>query len=436
MVDYFIVGLNHKTAPVELREKLHFPEAELGQALTKISRRTVVDEIMILSTCNRVEFIGVCARLEKMVDILTHFLSVVKTVSLEKLEKNLYFFKHSEAVKHIFRVASSLDSMVIGEPQILGQLKTAMRIAEHAETLGKNLKYLLPEAIRVAKKVRNQTNIAAQAVSVSFVAVELAKRLLGDLSGCNIMVIGTGKMSALALQHLSKQTGTGQLFVTNRTENHARQIAQEFGGTLVPYAQFKDKLGHIDIILTSTASSEYILDAADIEEMMSHRASRPLFIIDIAVPRDIDPALKSLPHVHLYDIDDLRETVSQNIKFREQEADRAEKIIAEEVQRFEQEQHLKRIKPVIISLRHYFEQIRHEELNRHTKELVKMNQHEREFVEHITQSLINRLLHTPLCSLKSDLIPHKVLPPMEVVARIFGLQNSGDLVCLEERDLE
>lgn len=422
MADYFVLGLNHTTAPVELRERLHFGESELEKAIKQILRLTSIEEVMILSTCNRVEFIGVSPHLDKTADILTHFLWKVKSVSPKELESHLYFFRRYEAIRHVFRVAASLDSMVIGEPQILGQLKNAIKAAENAKTFGKELMNLGARALRVAKKVRTQTDISAHAVSISFVAVELAKRIFGDLSRCSLLLVGTGKMSTLALRHFVKQAPDGKLFVTNRTRENANEIASEFGGTVLHFSDFKEFINHVDIIITSTASKDYIVTRRDLEPIMMERKNKPLFIIDIAVPRDIDPEIKNLKNAFVYDIDDLRGVVQQNLQFRQQEAQKGEEIVNDEVERYRRELHLTTVKPVIIALRNWFEQVRLEELKHHTADLEKLGGEHRELVEHITQSIVKRILHTPLCSLKSDLSDTKPSSSLEMVEKLFGLE--------------
>lgn len=436
MSDYFILGLNHRTADVALREKLYFRDEEIPEALKNIIRLTSVDEVMILSTCNRVEIIGVCSRQEKLNHVLPHFLWKVKNVAPQILSHSLYYYRNSEAIEHIFRVASSLDSMVIGEPQILGQLKTAIRIAEENGTLGKEMQALMTVALRVAKKVRTTTRIAQNPVSVGFIAAELAKNILGDLQSRKVLVIGTGKMSSLALRYLAKQTGESGFLITNRTARHAEEVTREFGGTMVPFEHFREQLAEVDIILTSTASRDYLLHRQDIERAMVNRLDRPLFIIDIAVPRDVEPAAGLVPGVHLFDIDSLREVVTKNIKARECEASIAGEIVRKEVVKFKKESHLKIVKPLIISLRQAFQQIRDDELQRHARDLGRLEPRDREFVEHITQSLLNRLLHTPLCALKENILFNKELPPFKIVEQMFGLSPHDDFTCRPDEELD
>lgn len=430
MGHYFVVGLNHKTAPVNIREQFHFHELEVQDALKKIVDRTSIDEVMILSTCNRVEVIGVCSRLDKIPAILTHFLAKLKKVEIDKLEDYLYFFSDTEAISHVMRVTASLDSMVIGEPQIMGQMKAALNCAELAGTMGKELHHLLTEAFRVAKKIRTQTNIAANAVSVSFVAVELAKEILGDLSQTRIMVVGAGKMSSLTLKHLRKISTSGELVITSRTAENAQLIAEEFDGHIIPFNKITDYLAEIDIIISSTGSCEYILTHQDF--LKCDRCGKPLFIIDIAVPRDIDPDIKTIPQIHLFDIDDLRDKAQNNLQNRLKEASKAEKVIIQEVDKFEKYLNIELIKPLIISLQDKLKGIRLEEMNRHSKELSRMNESDRQFVEYFSQSLINRILHNPLCSLKNEELFEKPLPAQDVITKLFDLDNRTSQTCSDE----
>ncbi|MFC1850566.1 glutamyl-tRNA reductase [candidate division CSSED10-310 bacterium] len=429
MVDFFVFGLNHKTAPIEFREKIHFNERELSSALDKLHHIAVIDELILLSTCNRVEFIGLTSNLAVCKETLTNFVQSERSIGKPQLAETFYFHVNSEAIHHIFRVASSLDSMVVGEPQILGQLKTALKLAENHQTTGSNLHHLLTTAFRVAKMIRSETGIARHAVSVSYVAIELAKKIFGDLSRSSILVIGTGKMSELALKHLKRQVSTGQIYITSRTEKNSRLVADKFSGMAVPFSAYKDYVQKVDIVLSSTSASDYILKYEDLKKSMKVRRYRPLFIIDIAVPRDMDPKINSLDNVYLYDIDDLREVISANVRERQKEASKAEEIILIEVNKFIKARKVTDLKPLILTLRNQFEQLRTEELERHGRELKNMSPHERQMIEQITKSLINRILHNPLCTLKSELIHNKPQPTLETFEKIFALSMKDRTVC-------
>lgn len=422
MINYFVLGLNHKTAPVEIREKISFQEQELKEALTKILIMSSVEEVMLLSTCNRVELIGACDCLDKIKTILMHFLSKVKGITIPELEKCLYLYTKRDAIRHVFRVASSLDSLIVGEPQILGQLKSAIRSAENASTVGKKLHYLTSEAIRVAKKVRTQTNIAEHAVSTSFAAVELAKKNFSDISKSDILIIGTGKMSILALRSIRKIASTGKLYIANRSYEKASETAEEFNGIVVPFEKFPELLGHVDIVISSTSAKEYIINIDDVRDIILERNGNPLFIIDIAVPRDFDTQIDSLPNVNLYNIDDLKEIVQKNVLFRKQEAKNAEKIINDEIEKFELNLQSAALKPLIISLQNWFEQVRSDELQQHNQQIEKMTKQDKLLVQHITQAIVKRILHNPLQTLRRNFVDSKPMLPYEAVEKLFGLQ--------------
>ncbi|RTZ94028.1 MAG: glutamyl-tRNA reductase, partial [Deltaproteobacteria bacterium] len=314
-----VVGLNHKTAPVEVREKLSFQESQLTDSFRELNRLEGVKESAILSTCNRVEVYTVFQAGTSNTGDICGFLSRFHQVPLETFENCIYALQDDHAIRHIFRVASSLDSMVVGEPQILGQFKDAYGLATQNKATGLILNRLFHKAFSVAKRVRTETRIANSAVSISFAAVELAKKIFDDLSTCRVLLIGAGEMCELAAKHFIN-AGIYEIYITNRTFNRAIALAEDFGGEAIPFTDYNALFEKVDIILTSTGATEPIVTADVVAAAMKKRKNRPMFFIDIAVPRDVEEKVHDLSNVYLYDIDDLKEVVTSNQQEREKEA--------------------------------------------------------------------------------------------------------------------
>src|SRR5499427_30305 len=359
-----IVGVSHKTAPVEVRERLAFNTDVLRSALTALVRQQEVREAIILSTCNRVEVMA-----ESPDDrLIREFLCEFHQVSADSVSPHLYSFKNADAIRHVFRVAASLDSMMVGEPQILGQVKEAYRIAADAGTVGMHLSALMNRAFAVAKKVRSETGISQSAVSISFAAVELARKIFGDLTGKTVMIIGASKMGELAAKHL-KRNGVSSVLVTNRTFERAVEVAKVFEGAAIPFERFTDHIDRADIVISSTGAPHFVINRPMAERIIKHRKNKPVFFIDIAVPRDIDPAVNEIDNVFLYDIDDLQQVIDANLKERLKEAHRAEEIIDGEVQAFCTRMQSREVVPTIVEMRAALEKQRHEEIERYRKKL-------------------------------------------------------------------
>src|SRR5215469_12088541 len=324
-----LVGLSHKTAPVEVRERLAFSAEGLRFALSSLVQMKNISEAMILSTCNRVEVVA-----EGPDDrFIRDFLCEYHQISTDAVSKHLYSFKNTDAIRHVFRVASSLDSMMVGEPQILGQVKEAYRIAADAGTIGMHLSALMSRAFAVAKRIRSETGISHSAVSISYAAVELAKKIFGTLSGKTVMIIGASKMGELAAKHL-KRAGASSVLVTNRTFERAVELAKVFEGAAVPFEHFTDHIDRADIVISSTGAPHFIITKPMGEAIIHRRKNKPMFFIDIAVPRDVEPTVNEIDNAFLYDIDDLQQVVDANLKDRLKEAHRAEEIIDLEVAAF------------------------------------------------------------------------------------------------------
>jgi glutamyl-tRNA reductase len=396
-----VVGLNHKTTPIGLRERLHFPTVTLEEPLEKLAHYTEGGDRVILSTCNRVEIYGHVQHLAHGSGRLQQFLSDYHGLSPDALEPHLYAYHGGEALRHLFRVVSSLDSLVIGEPQIAAQVKEAFAIARRASATSAVFNQVFERAFAVAKRVRTETRISEHAVSVSYAAVELAKKIFQDLSAKTVLILGAGEMSELTARHLISH-GVQHLLVANRTPERALELATKLAGQGVPLAELSTYLPKADIIVSSTGASELVIKKADVQNALKLRKNRPMFFIDIAVPRDIDSAVNELDNVYVYDIDDLQHVVEENRKAREREAAMAETIIAGEVEDvlkwFDEQQ----VVPAVIRLRRKAETIRNQELEKLFARLGPLPDGEREAIEAMASSIINKLLHTPIVRLKQE----------------------------------
>jgi glutamyl-tRNA reductase len=398
-MELLVVGLNHKTAPIEIRECLAFPADKMEEALSKVYALSSLKENMILSTCNRVEVYAAIRETEKAIHEVKEFLSQYHGISLKEFEKSLYYHVGEEAVKHIFRVASSLDSMVVGEPQILGQIKDAYDTSQQAKTSGLILHRLLHRAFHVAKRVRTETKIGNSAVSVSFVAVELAKKIFDTLEKKTVLLIGAGEMSELAAQHLVSG-GVEKVFVTNRTHERAITLSQKFKGEAILFEEMSLGLKKADIVISATDAPQYLIGHDQISKVMKDRKQKPIFFIDIADPRDIDPKVGDIGNVYLYNIDDLQKVVNDNIQDRKKEAEKAETIVQDEVVKFVNWYRSLEVTPTIVALRNKFEEIRKRELEKTFSLHPSFSEKERKSLEAMTSSIINKILHDPLTLLK------------------------------------
>lgn len=423
MLELIIIGLNHKTAPIDIRERLAFQESEIEKALSQAHALPSLKENMILSTCNRVEIYAISPEVERSIGDLKDFLSRFHNLPLNHFEKNLYLHIGEEAVRHIFRVASSLDSMVVGEPQILGQIKTAYTLATESKTSGLILHRLLHRAFHVAKRVRTETRIGDSAVSVSSVAVELAERIFGSLEQKTVLLIGAGEMSELAARHLMAG-GVDRILVTNRTYERAISLAEEFRGEAIPFGEMGQGLRKADIVISATDAPQYLLDRERVTRVMKERKQRPIFFIDIADPRDIAPEVGDLENVYLYNIDDLQKVANENIKDREKEAQRAEAIVEDEVVKFVRWYQSLEITPTIIALRRKCEEIRKRELEKMLSLHPHLSEKERRSLEAMTSAMINKILHAPLTQLKRKDEGAMIDLYIDALRTLFQLPNS------------
>jgi len=414
-----LIGVNHKTAPVEVRERLAVPESRLAEACQKLAEYPAVAEGMIVSTCNRVEFL---ANMKNGAGDLREFLHDYFEVDPSQFENHLYEYRENEAVRHVFRVAASLDSMVVGEPQILGQVKEAYATARAVGAVRAQLDQLLTRAFAVAKRVRTETAVGSSSVSVASVAVELAQKIFGNLSGRSVYLVGAGKMCELAARHLLAH-GAASIFVANRTYDRAIRLAQKFDGQAIEFTRLYDTCDRADIVITSTGAPHFIFRPEHGEKFLARRKNRPMFFIDIAVPRDVDPELNKLDGIFVYDIDDLQQAIASHVADRKKEAEKAEAIINGEVEKFQARQQTLDVVPTIVSLQDHLETIRQAEIDRVRGRLGPMSPEQELAVEALTRGIINKIMHTPITTLKSAARDPESTTVIELVRRLFNLQH-------------
>jgi len=414
-----VVGLNHKSADVEVREKLAFNGDKLGEGLKRLKALSEVKEAVIVSTCNRVEMYASVEDPARASESIMAFLGDFHGLESASLKRSLYFREDEDAIKHIFRVASSLDSMVVGEPQILGQIKDAFAFGLERKSTGVVLNKLLKKAISVAKRVRTETRIAENAVSISFAAVELAKKIFTDLSNKSVMLLGAGEMAELAAMHL-KSSGVREIVVANRTYERGVELANNFGGRPVRFENFRDEMLHSDIILCSTGAPTYVVKKVDVHRIMKERKQKPVFMIDISVPRNIEPAINGLENVYLYDVDDLQGVVDSNMGERKKEAEKAEEIVTEEVETFERWINTLESVPAIVSLREKAEQIKNQELQKLLNKL-RLDEKEQKAVEYMAAAIVNKLIHPPTVALKDEMEDRDLL--IAVIRKLYDLNG-------------
>ena len=418
----FLVGISHRTATVELRERVDFQTRGLASALGAISSRGLAREAVVLSTCNRSELYGVCEDPAVVRAMAAQFLSEYHGVDRHELEPHLYSLASADAARHLFRVAAGLDSLVMGEPQILGQVKDAHAAATLAQTTGPLINRLFHASFAVGKRVRTETSLGAGAVSISFAAVSLARKIFGDLKGRSVLVVGAGEMGKLTAQHMKSQ-GVQQVTIVSRTMANAARTAEAIGGaSAAPWDDLIGQLGVADIVISATGAAAPILTRAQIEAVMRPRRNRPLFIIDIAMPRDVEAAAGEIEQVFLYNIDDLQATVQENLARRASEVHHAETIVTEEVDKFIAWLRARSAIPIVVALRQRFDHVRRAELDRLT---LGLPPEMRERVDDITRLLVEKLLLTPTEQLKSIGDADVVSTYAEALTRLFNLATQA-----------
>jgi glutamyl-tRNA reductase len=412
-----VVGLNHETAPVAVREALAFPKDRLAEALAHVREETGLEEAMILSTCNRVEVYGRAP--EPSLDAVAAFVARFHGKTADEIAPHLYRLEGDPAIRHAFRVAASLDSMVMGEPQILGQVKEAYEAAEKAGCLGSVMNALRNRAVAAAKRARTETAIGRNAVSVSHVAVELARKIFGSLRERRVLLVGAGKMSELAARQMV-QDGALASVLGGRTFERAEQLAAALGGRAAPFESLRDELARADIVISGTGAPGVVIHRADVEAAQAARRSRPLFVIDIAVPRDVAEDAGKVPGVFLYDLDDVKKVAEANLRERKKEAAAAEAILEEEVREFLEWRRSLEVVPLLVELRRRADEIRRAEVDKARKRLGPLTPEQESALEAATSAIVNKLLHAPTVELKQmagDGRPEHV----SLVRRLFGL---------------
>jgi glutamyl-tRNA reductase len=417
-----LIGVNHRTAPVEVRERFAVPEKSLPEALQSLVNHPGISEGLIVSTCNRVE---VLAGLQNGSCDLREFLCKYFQVDRQEFDSYSYEFREKEAIRHLFRVTSSLDSMVVGEPQILGQVKEAYAVARAIGAVHSELDSLLTRSFAVAKKVRNETAIATSAVSIASVAVDLAKKIFGDLKGKSVYLVGAGKMCELAARHLLAN-GAASIFVANRTYDRAVNLAAKFNGQALKFEDLYTTVDKADIIITSTGAPHTVFRKEHGEQFISRRRGRPMFFIDIAVPRDVDPTLNDIDGIFVYDIDDLQQVVATHVADRKREAVHAEEIVAFEVERFHEKLQQHDVVPTILSLQEYLENIRQAEIDRHRSKFGEITPQQEAAIDALTKAMINKIMHTPIVALKTAAKSPEAETVVHLIRRMFNLPEKSD----------
>ena len=416
------MGLNHKTAPVELRECLAFSEEEANAALKTFQKSSAIKEVILISTCNRVEILMATDDKPNAVDTVKMFLHGFKNLPVTEFDKSLYIHDGDDAVRHIFRVAASLDSMVVGEPQILGQIKEAYKAATMNKASGVILNKLLHRTFFVAKRVRSETGIGDKAVSISYAAIELGRKIFGTLEGKRVLLIGAGEMAELAVEHLIRNRA-GSIFVANRTFERGVKLAKKFDGKAIRFEEITDCLRTVDIIISSTGSPDFVVKRNQVKGIMRSRRNRPLFFIDIAVPRDIDPDINKLTNSYIYDIDDLKGVVDENIEERQQEAIKGERIVDEAVIRFREWYDNMDVVPTIIALKNKLDGIAQAEINKTLRSLEHLSDNDCQAINRMAIAMINKIPHDPMLLLKRNGFHGDKSVYIDITRKLFKLDD-------------
>lgn len=420
----FAVGLSHRTAPVELRETVDFARKGLEHALADLSSRGAGREIVVLSTCNRAEIYAI-GDTDETAEQVGRFFSDYHEIAHDRVREHLYVHRGAEAARHLFRVAAGLDSLVVGEPQILGQVKAAYAVASDGQFTAALTNRLFHSAFTVGKRVRSETGLGEGAVSVSYAAIALAKKIFGDLKGRAVLILGAGEMAKLTGIHLQAQR-VRQITIASRTLTTAQNLAARLDGVAVAWERVDQALSAADIVVTATGASEPVLIRARVDEVMRHRRNRPLFVIDIGVPRDVDPAVGQVDQVFLYNIDDLRTIVQENLARRGVELARAEAIVDEEVVKYTAWMQSREIVPTVVALRQRFEAIRRAELERLEPKLAGLPPDARARVDEVTRLIVEKLLLTPTEQLKAVSDEAMIIAYADALNRLFRLAQDQE----------
>ena len=421
-VNLILVGVNHKTTPVEIREKLAFTKGKIEESVDRLFNFPDIIEHTILSTCNRVEIYARANCQDSAIKAIKQFICDFHEVSPVELEDHFYSYRNEEAVEHLFRVSSSLDSMILGEAQILGQVKDAYSLAKDLRSTGLVLNQLFEKAFSIAKKVREETGIAERSVSISSAAVELAQKIFDDLENRTVMLVGTGEMAELAAKHLISY-GVKTVYVTSRTYDRAANLARTLNGSALDFEAFKNELHRADIVITSTSAPNFIIKKEMVEKAIHERKNKPIFFIDIAVPRDIEPDINDLENIYLYDIDDLHVVVSANMKEREKEADNAMNFISQEVTKFNNWVGTLDAVPTIVEIRKKAENIRMQEIEKTLKKISYLSEDDKKLLRQMSSSIVSKILHKPTIKLKQKTQSEDGHVYLKAIRHLFHLDD-------------
>ena len=415
------IGLNHRTAPVHVRERLSVAESRLPELIASLTAMPGVDGAAIVSTCNRVELFLSTAD-EDVIESVVNWLSERAGAERGELEKHLYILRHGDVVKHLFRVASGLDSMIVGEPQIHGQVRAAFMASQHCDALDPLLAQLFEQTMRVAKRVRTDTGIGEHAVSVPYAAIELAKKIFGELKGLQALLLGAGEIGELTAEHLNG-SGVRQIFVANRAYERGVQLAERFGGEAIQFGAIEPFLATCDIVIASTTAPHYVIESVQVERALAARKRKNLFLIDLSVPRNIDPLISNLEGAYLYNIDDLQLVADSNRERRMKKAQQAEDIVAREVDGFRRRLAMQDAVPTIVELQQRLEEIRAAELEKCLRRVGPMTPEQREAIELMTTQMVNKILHYPILQLREADEPQEQRETIrKTIRKIFGLR--------------
>ncbi|WP_449603358.1 glutamyl-tRNA reductase [Paenibacillus sp. Marseille-Q9583] len=417
-----VVGLNYRTAPVEVREQFAFAESDLPAALHQLMETKGVLEGVVVATCNRTEIYVVMDRLHMAGYFIRGFMEQWFGVKNEQFAQHMYIYEDEQAIAHLFRVTCGLDSMVIGETQILGQVRSSFLTAQAEGVTGTWFNRLFKQAVTLGKRAHSETSIGESAVSVSYAAVELGKRIFGMFTGKRVLILGAGKMSELTVKHLYS-SGAAEVIVANRTLSRAIELAEKFSGKPSTIEDALKTLNEVDIVISSTGADGYVLSADQVANAMKRRPSRPLFMIDIAVPRDIDPASANVPDVFLYDIDDLEGIVESNLEMRRSEAAKIEVMISEEMDEFQLWLKTLGVRPVIRALQDKSNAIHEETMESLFNKLPELDEHQRKVIRRLTKSIVNQMMHDPINVIKEMSGGKQGNEALDYFSKIFALQE-------------
>jgi glutamyl-tRNA reductase len=425
MIKIVNIGMNHETAPVELRELMAVGEHAMDEVIQTIRTIKDIKESLFLSTCNRVEILFTTDNETGATEAVIDFLCRYSQIPREKLLPSLYIYNDREAIRHIFRVGASLDSLIVGEPQILGQVKEAFRIAVNQKSSSVIVNKMMHRTFSLAKKIRTETEISGSAVSISFAAVELGKKIFGDLEGKKVLLIGAGEMAELAATYLMHNR-VDKIKVANRTFHRAVELTNQFHGETISFEEIGDQLLHIDIVITSTASPEPIIITDQVKKAMKYRKNRPIFFIDIAVPRNIDPHINEIENAFVYTIDDLKGIIEVNLSKRKNEAMKAERMVDEEVIKFSEWLKTLDVVPTIVALKEKCRKIRQKELRKTLASLGSLTPEQRKSVENLALSITKKVLNDPIIFLKRKENRNSRNLYVDITQRLFNLDSDNN----------